>query len=252
MGTRLLGEWVMAPPAHEERSVALARFALETPPNDDGFAGMQPSETERTHYKNLLRLRNEEPGSPLLAEVRRRLDALDAVRLTFTPDKMITTTPDGTQIQTYVVEEDLGDRIVIAENGDPAKRRMIAFDGDDRIVIAVGPTRVPMRRVGEGEAPPATSAPTTPSASATAPAPTSVAPAAPPPAGGDDLDRCITEYYRCIDAMPAETRASMGDLIAATRGAFERARRSPEATRAALTSCRQAVDLAYATYCPRP
>jgi hypothetical protein len=232
---RLLGEWVMAPPPHEERSVALARFALQTPPDDAAFEAMQPSETERTHYTNLLRLQNEEPHSPLLAEVRRRLDGLDGVRVTFTPEKMITTTPSGTEVVPYVVEEDLGDRVVIAEHGDPMKQRMIAFDGDDRIVISVGPTRVPMTRVGAGVPVTPTSAPTT-------------------RAGGnvDDLDGCVAEYYRCIDQMPAETRASMTDLIAATKQVFERARQSPQEAAFALQSCRQAVDLAYATYCSRP
>jgi hypothetical protein len=232
---RLLGEWVMAPPTHEERSVALARFALQTPPDDAGFEAMQPSETERTHYANVLRLKNEEPHSPLLAEVRRKLDALDGVRVTFTPDKMITTTPSGTDVVPYVVEEDLGDSVVIAEHGDPLMRRLIAFDGDDRIVIAVGATRVPMTRVGAGVPVTPTSAPTT-------------------HAGGnaDDLDRCVAEYYRCIDQMPAETRASMADLIATTRDVFERARQSQQESAFALQSCRQAVDLAYATYCTRP
>ncbi len=231
---RLLGEWAMAPPPHDERNVALARFALQTPPDDAGFEAMRPSETERTHYANLLRLRNEEPDSPLLAEVRRQLDALDGVRVTFTPDKMISTTASGTDIAPYVVEEDLGHSVVIAEHGDPLKRRMIAFDGDDRIVIVVGATRIPMTRVRAGVAVTPTSAPTT--------------------AGGDadDLDRCIAEYYRCIDQMPAETRASMEDLIALTREVFARARRSPEESAFALQSCRQAVDLAYASYCTRP
>lgn len=232
---RLLGEWVMAPPPHEERSVALARFALRTPPDDAGFAAMEPSEAERTNYANVLRMRNEEPGSPLLAEVRRRLDALEGVRVTFTPEKMITTTPSGTDIVPYVVEENLGDSVVIAEHGDPLERRMIAFDGDDRIVITVGATRVPMTRVAPGVAVTPTSAPTTRVAE-----------------HGDDLDRCVAEYYRCIEQIPADTRASMADLIAATRQSFERARQSEQEVAFALQSCREAVDFAYAAYCTRP
>ena len=240
---RLLGEWVMAPPPHERRAAELVRHALHTPPDREAFEAMSPTERERRNFDNVLRLRDEEPGSPLLAQLRRKMDGLDAVRVIFTEDEMITTTPNGTDSSGYVIEEDLGDRIVLLENGDPTKRRIIAFDGDDAIVVTVGPTRVPMNRVPAGSAPSPTSAPT--SAHAPTIAPTQ------PPTTADPFGACVAEYYRCIDEMPARAREQSASVIEATKGVFGRARRSsPSDREATLRSCRRAVDLAKLTFCP--
>jgi hypothetical protein len=240
----LIGEWVMAPPPGQARQVQLSRYALASPPNDEAFAAMDPSEQERNWYRDVKRLRNEEPGSPLLEQLKRKLDELEAVRLTFTEDKLITSTQSGTSVTAYRIEEDLGDRVVILEDGDAPenkRRAIIAFVNRDSIVIDKAGLRIPMNRVPAGSAPPPSEAPRT---STSVPTPSS--------GGGsnDEYERCVAEYYRCVDAMDAESRAAMADLLAQTRRIFEEARHSPERRRATLASCKQSVELAHATYCP--
>ena len=110
----------------------------------------------------------------------------------------------------------------------------------DAIVVTVGATRVPMTRVPDGTAPSPTTAPT---AAGTA---TTVVSADP----SDPFEACVADYYRCIDQMPASARDASAGAIEATKGIFERARRSPSDRAATLQSCRRAVDLARMTFCP--
>jgi len=234
----LLGEWVMAPPPGQARQVQLSRYALASPPKDDAFEAMNPTSQERDWYRDVKRLQNEEPGSPLLEELKRKLEELEAVRLTFTADKLITTTQGGTQVTAYRIEEDLGSSVVILEDGSApeAKRRaVIAFVDRDSIVINKGGLRIPMNRVTK--APPPSEVPL------------SRATPNPNQGSGDEYDRCVAEYFRCVDAMDADTRASMADLLEVTKRTFEEARNSPERRRSVLDSCKQSVALAHATYC---
>jgi hypothetical protein len=226
--------------------VALVRHALAVPPERDAFEAMRPSERERRDFDNVVRLQREEPGSSLLAQLRAKIDGLEAVRVIFTEDRMITTTSNGTDATPYVVEDDLGDRVILLEGGDPNKRRVIAFDGDDDIVVTVGATRVPMSRVPDGVVP----APTSVAAGGATSSSLSSAPSPSGAASSDDpLVACIDDYYRCIEQMPAEAREASADLIEATKSVFARAQDSPASRDATLRSCRQAVDLARQTFC---
>ncbi len=246
---RLLGEWVMAPPPHERRSVALARYALSTPPRDEAFEHMDPTPQEREHYLSVVRLRNEEPSSPLLAALRRKLDALEAVRVTFTATEFIATTPTGTTITRFSVEANLGDSIVLRSegDGDPSRRRSrVDFVDEDSIVVTIGATRVPMNRVPPGVAPAPSTAPALAATPDTAPASDTTPQRS---ESATALEACAQEYYRCIEQMPAQTRAELEDVIAATRTIFRDAAAVPSRRAAALRSCRQAVDLAHSTYC---
>jgi hypothetical protein len=156
--TRHLGEWVMAPPPGQEREVALVRMALATPPDESGFAATHPDAKEQEHFSSVLRLRREDPGSPLLASLQRKLDQLEGVRVNFLPDKYITTTASGIDSTAYRIEEDLGNQLVLLElegrgASESSRRRMLSFDGPDKMVITVGATRVPMVRVPAGTVP---------------------------------------------------------------------------------------------------
>jgi hypothetical protein len=152
-GAKLLGEWQAAPPPAEARLYQLALLALAEPPDHAGFDAMSPSDEERHHFHNILRLRKEEPDSPLLAELRGRIAQLDAIRITFTEAKLVTETPHGVHVAGYRIEEDLPDGVVILEEGDgplDERRAIITFTSEDALVLTKGPTRVPMRRVPPG------------------------------------------------------------------------------------------------------
>src|SRR4030095_1890518 len=92
--------------------------ALREPPDHAGFDAMAPTDEERHHFHNILRLRREEPDSPLLAELRGRIAQLDAIRITFTEAKLVTETPNGVNMTGYRIEEDLPDGVVILEDGN--------------------------------------------------------------------------------------------------------------------------------------
>lgn len=233
----------MAPPPGQERQVRLSRYALASPPQDDAFEAMKPTEQERNWYRDVKRLRNEEPGSPLLEALKRKLEELEAVRVTFTEDKLVTTTQSGTQVTAYRIEEDLGSSVVILEDGsgsEDKRRAVIAFVDRDNIVINKAGVRIPMNRVAKGAAPPPSEAPLNRAAARSD---------ARSDQGSDEYDRCVAEYFRCVDAMDPETRASMADMLEVTKRTFEEARQSPERRRSVLGTCKQSVALAHATYC---
>jgi hypothetical protein len=248
----------MAPPPGQERDVTLARAALASPPDKTSFEALTPSPTERTTFENILRLRKEEPDSPLLEELQRKLDELEAVRVTFMGDKFITVTPKGTDITPYRVEEDLGDRVVLLQDGTgpvEERRSVASFDGHDRIVLTIGPTRVPMTRVAKGTAPKPNEVPSTPIARGGADTPTRTTDTSSNPSSHDagassaDYDACVKEYYRCIGRMNADDRAALGGTIEATKKIFADAKGDPEEMRRTLDTCKQAVSLAHATFC---
>ncbi len=169
------------------------------------------------------------------------------MRVTFTAGKLITTTRAGTSIKRYTVEEDLGERVVILEEGeaDVSRRRaIIAFVDHNNIVITKGATRIPLTRVAKGTAPSPNEAPSQSAAQRSDVA------GLPAPSGYADLDECVAEYYRCIEVMPPEARAAISGVISATKRIFEEARESPELRKSATRSCKQAVELAHASYCP--
>jgi hypothetical protein len=242
----------MAPPPSEERLVFLVRCALAEPPDDAAFATMQPTMEEETHYRNVLRLRREEPDSAMLGNLRRRVEQLDGLRITFTTDKLITETPDGTQVTSYQVEEDLGDRVIIVEQGPaPIERRraVISFDGDDRIVITKGPTRIPMTRVAAGTPRPPTEVPHRPPAGAGP----SAGLASPPAEAGEPLEfePCAAAYLACLDAMPPEAQSAMAESRAVVEKRVEQARSAPEERESFTEACNRALRLAKSSMlCP--
>lgn len=249
--TRHLGEWVMAPPPGQEREVALVRHALATPPAVDAFEAMGPAPDEREFFDGILRTRRERPDAPVLESLQRKLDQLEGVRLTFLPDRFFVTTASGTTAGRYRVEEDLGERLIILEEGhapEEKRRKIISFDGDDRIVLTTGGTRVPMVRVPAGT-PPAPNE--VPSSGAT-----SLGASTPPPGGAEvpasgdpGFDACVAEYYACIERMPTAEREAMAPAIDATRKVFTAAQKDPAQKQSAYESCKQAVALGRATFC---
>ena len=75
---------------------------------------------------------------------------------------------------------------------------------------------------------------------------------APAPTGDAEYDACVSAYYRCIDQMPASEREAMAEVIAMTKRIFTEAQAgSPEDRDSALASCKQAVTLGQATFCPQ-
>lgn len=239
----------MAPPPGQERQVALARRALATPPDQAGFDASGPTEKERESFANVLRLRREEPSSPLLVALQRKLDELEAVRVTFLPAKMMITTRNGTDMTGYQVEENLGERLVILEEGSAPlerRRKILAFDGNDRMVVTTGATRIPMVRVPAGTVPAPTEVPSSPSPAANTPSSSPKVPAS----GDAELDTCVTSYYACIDRMPASARPSLEGVLAQTRRIFTEAAHDPSKRASALASCKQALSLGRSTFCP--
>lgn len=249
-----LGEWVMAPPPGQEREVALVRYALATPPAVEAFEATSPLPDEQEFFSNILRTRREDPGSPILVSLQRKLDALEAVRVTFLPEKFIVTTETGTDIIAYRVEEDLGHQLVILEDGaapESSRRTILSFDGGDRMVMTTSGMRVPMVRVPDGTLP-------RPNEVARAPEGTtggvpagagSASGGSVPASGNAEYDTCVSEYYRCIDQMSASDREAMAETLTHTKRIFTEAQGDPGRMREALESCKQAVSLAKMTFC---
>ncbi|RYZ60685.1 MAG: hypothetical protein EOP08_14520 [Proteobacteria bacterium] len=241
----------MAPPQSEKRSTQMARFILATPPDEAGFEAMGPTAAERESFTTVLRLRREEPDHPALVKLQRKLDELDAVRITFEAERMIVTTSDGTDVSHYRVEEELGDRLVVIEEASslkPEKRVPVAFDGNDALVLTIGASRVPMvRSTGRGTPVPSAVPPATRAAlSARASSPESPSM---PASGNAEYDACVASYYRCIDQLQPADRAAMAETIAYTRKMFADAAHDPSRMQSTLASCKQAVALGKASFC---
>lgn len=224
--------------------MSLVRRALATPPDSAGFEASGPSARERESFANVLRLRREEPSSPLLEQLQRKLDDLEAVRLTFLPEKFMVTTKGGTDMTAYRVEENLGDRLVLLEDGtgsEQARRKILSFDGNDKMVITTGATRVPMVRVAAGVVPRPNEVPSAPRAATGAGVPAS---------GNAEYDACVKSYYTCIDRMSAADREAMAGVIGQTKKIFADAAHDPASMQSTLASCKQAVALGKSTFCP--
>lgn len=239
----------MAAPPGERRLVDLTRFALSEPPDDTGFAKMHPTDEERTNYDNVLRLKREEPSSPLLVKLRRKLDQLEETSVTFDEKEFVTSTANGTSVKKYQVEKELDGELVLLEEGDaPIERRrsIISFVSDDELVLTTGSTRVPMVRARPGQARRPTEAPSSPT-------PGELQSSQRPVGGGPPaLEACQKRYFACVDAMPPEARQAMGPSLDQVRALFDLARSGKTDAGSVTSSCQDVVSmLQSAGYCAR-
>lgn len=240
----------MAPPPGQERQAALVRHALATPPAVDAFQAMGPTPKEREFFDNLLRTRREDPGSPILESLQRKLDALETARVTFLPEKFFVTTERGTDVVTYRVEEDLGHQLIILEDGtkpEARRRTILSFDGGERMVMTTNGMRVPLVRVPEGSLPRPNEVARGPGVAP--PGTSQGAESRVPPSGNAEYDACVADYYRCIDQMSQADRQALGETLAQTKRIFSEAQGDPSRMSEALASCKQAVSVAKMTFC---
>jgi hypothetical protein len=195
-----------AAPASEARLFVVARAALSDPPDDGALQSLSPTTEEGEHFRNILRLKKEEPGSPLLVTLRRRVAGLDAIRMTFSQDKLITTTPSGTQIESYTAEGEVGDQLVVMTGGEgPAesRRALLRFVDDDHIVLLKGYREIPFYRTGASPLLASSNATLTADAAAAA------EPGMPEKTGDAAFDGCVADYFDCVKQMPPESQDAM-------------------------------------------
>jgi hypothetical protein len=253
--TRLMGHWAAAPPASERRAFLVTRYALAEPPREAELAQMNPTPEEARNFHNVLRLLREEPGSPLLAQLRERIASLRAISVDFTPTKLIARTASGVSITPYRVEEDLGDTLVLLEEGErPLERRRttITFLDDDSLIMVHGATRVEMERVQPWEELTATEVPHGASRidEPVAPRPSVSITSAPPPTGDPAFDQCVVEYFACLEAMPPEAQEAMGPAVDLVRLRLQQVSQDAEDRRSFTETCRGTVSMLRAAgYC---
>jgi len=227
-----VGRWMVTLPPKEVTAIAVARFALADPPNRAAFEAMNPAPEDVRNFENLIRLRTEEPDSPLLARVREKLEALDAMALQITPN----TIEFGIQRQANkyrVLSERDGVLAIEVENDDNYD---VIFVDDDHIEMRnTKGTRLPFTRVGAESKRSAANAPVARSDAGSAPAPSKAGPA------GDSCEA----YARCVEQMPR----LKGDE--AVMGGSANAIRSFEKTPDQLKQCKSAHEMArVAGLCP--
>lgn len=245
----IVGKWAPTLPDGEARSVTLAQQALAEPPDDKGFERLQPSATEREHFKNIIRLKTTEPGSPLLGELKRKLDGYDAMRMEITPDTIGFRTRGGMSRERYAIVGETDDSVTIQSETDRITIRVI---DQDHVFLRGTTASIPMTRDDPpgapakdayagvaGATPGAPGSPGSPGAGASnGGAPKAGArPSAP-------ADKC-SAYADCIDKMPrlAGDQAIMGMSSDVIRG-WER-------TPSRLQQCGSALDMARtAGLCP--
>ncbi len=237
---RLVGEWRAMPPPIEGRLFVLARAALSDPPDDKAFQAMSPTGEERDHYRNILRLKKEEPGSELLVTLRRRVDELDSIRMTFSEDKLITTTPTATRVEEYTAEAEMGDQLVIVTAGEgPAetRRAVLRFADADHLELQKGYRKIPFYRAG--------TSPLGPTAQATMDADRSAAaePGLPEKTGDVAFDGCVKDYFDCVNQMPPEAQDAMQSSLDIVRLRMRQAAKDPAERRGFAETCRSTVDL---------
>ncbi len=237
---KILGEWRAMPPPSEGRLLVLSRAALADPPDTAGFEKMKPSAEEREHYVNILRLKKEEPNSSLLATLRRRVADLDSIRMTFSQDKLVTTTATGTQVEGYTAEAELGNQLVVITDGDgPASGRRAIFEflDDDHIVLKKGYHEVPFYRTG--------ASPELPNASAVRAADASAAAEGgmPEKTGDPAFDGCVADYFGCVNQMPPESQEAMSSSLDLVRLRMRQAAKDPEQRKSFAETCNSTVRL---------
>lgn len=241
---KVVGDWAASLPPRQARVAALIRHAMADPPDEAAFAGLQPTAQEQEHFRNILRMRREEPGSPLLAELREKLEVLDALRMTITADQVITRTAAGTSIERYQVEAETKSGLVILLEGTspPEERRWtLTFSDDDHLVLE-GSRRVPFHRVGASVpvAPPDAGGP----GAAVAAGPGASVPEAPPKTGDAAFDGCVAAYFHCTAQMPPEAQEAMKDSLDLVRVRIRQAASGSAEDRRGFTEvCNRTVNL---------
>jgi hypothetical protein len=244
----IVGKWAPTLPDGEARSVTLVQQALAEPPDDKAFERLQPSATEREHFKNIIRLKTTEPDSPLLGELKRKLDGYDAMRMEITPDTIGFRTRGGMSRERYTIVGETDESVTIQSETDRITIRVI---DPDHVFLRGTTASIPMTRDDPPGAPAkdayAGVAGATPGARG-ADAPPGGAPKAGAPKAGarpsGPADAC-SAYADCIDKMPrlSGDQAIMGMSSDVIRG-WER-------TPSRLQQCGSALDLARsAGLCP--
>lgn len=237
---KIVGEWRAMPPASEGRLFVVARAALSDPPDDGALQSLNPSAEEREHFRNILRLKKEEPGSPLLVTLRRRVAELDSIRMTFSQDKLITTTPNGTQIESYTAEGEVGDQLVVVTDGEgPAasRRALLRFVDDDHIVLLKGYREIPFYRTGASPLLASSSATLTADAAAAA------EPGMPEKTGDPAFDGCVADYFACVRQMPPESQDAMKSSLDLVRLRMRQAAKDPAERASFAETCNSTVKL---------
>lgn len=237
---KIVGEWRAMPPPSEGRLLVLSRAALADPPDSAGFEKMKPNAEEREHYTNILRLKREEPNSTLLSTLRKRVGELDSIRMTFSLDKLVTTTATGTQVEGYTAEAELGSQLVVITDGEgPASSRRAIFDfvDDDHIVLRKGYHEVPFYRTG--------SSPEMPSAAATRASDAAAAaePGMPEKTGDPAFDGCVADYFGCVNQMPPESQDAMRASLDLVRLRMRQAAKDPDQRQSFAETCNSTVRL---------
>lgn len=113
LAAHLVGTWGPTLPRREARAVAIVRWALAEPPNERAFEAMAPSDDERTNFRSLLRLKNEEPGSPLLADVKRKLAEYESMLVAITQSEIAFRTRDSESRDAYRIVDAQPDVLTI-------------------------------------------------------------------------------------------------------------------------------------------
>ncbi len=233
-----VGRWTVTLPPKEVAAIAVARFAMADPPDRKGFEATNPGPEDVRNFDNLIRLRTEEPSSPLLAQVREKLEALDAMAIEITPTTIVFQSPP--QSNPYrVVSEREGVLGIAVENDD--NYDVIFLDDDHMEMRNSRGRRLPFTRVGAESKRPADP----PVAAQKDWSPSPGPGAAPPPAkSGAPGDACDA-YAQCVEQMPRlkGDEAVMGGSAAAIR----RFEKTPDQ----LRQCKSAHELArVAGLCP--
>ena len=246
---RLLGEWRAEPPASEARLLDMARAALAPEMTDSELAALRFSPEEESKVRAVRRLRETDPGSPLVLEMRRKLASIDAIRVTFTPEKLISTTDASTSVERYSIEEDLGDRVLLSVEGDKPieqRRYLVRFVNDDHIVIHIGQTVVPFARIGaRAETQPPESSPKSPDE---LPRPAVTASRAGARDARDPLgfDACVRTYLQrmeeCISRLPPSAQRATREALELTKRAIRLSSETPEGRASFAASCNRMVE----------
>jgi hypothetical protein len=223
----------------------LAEAALADPPDDAGVEKMAPNAEERRHYENVKRLRREEPDSPLLAALREKIAELDSIRMAFTAEKIVFSTPSGTNVERYRVAEELPDQLVLETEGKgpPEKRHAIVrFMDDDHIVLALGARRVPFERVGAAGVVSAGRAAAGPAGAAGG-----VPQGLPAKTGDPEFDGCVADYFACVAKMPPDAQDAMKDSLDLLKLRMHQAAQDPEERKSFARTCNDLLKLIRST-----
>jgi hypothetical protein len=243
---RLLGEWGAQPPASEARLLDMARAALSAEITEDEIAALGFSAEEEHKVRAVRRLRETEPSSPIVLDMRRKLAQIEAIRVTFTPEKLISTTGTSTSVEAYVVEEDLGERVLLLVEGHKPidqRRYMVRFVDADHIVIHIGQSVVPFARIG---ARPAATPPSERSSARSVDAPRTSRPASGGAASAGDFDTCVRTYLRrmeeCMARLPPSAQSATREALEVTKRLIRISSETAEGRASFAASCDRIVE----------